>query len=590
MKKDFHRLTVVLVLFALLALCSTAQAAATLRHEFAGAPGDGSYPLYESLVLSGATLYGMTTQGGSSDRGIVYKMQTDGTGFTILHSFTGGAGDGSLPYGGLLLSGDTLYGMTNQGGFSDRGTLFSIATDGTGFTLLHTFGGKFDGTYPYGGLILDGAVLYGMTSGGGERDGGTIFKYDTGSSTLSILHSFGASGDGKAPLGELLLSGGVLYGMTPQGGASDIGTIFKINPDGTNYTLLREFSGQPADGDSPMNSLILDGSTLYGMTSLGGANNKGTIFKINTAGGDFSLLRSFAGNPGDGSNPYGKLAQGGAVLYGVTASGGSSDLGTIFKLETSGANFSLLHQFSGGVDDGCVPYGSPVLAGGILYGVTGQGGDANMGVVFSIVSTLITLRSFTGLRSGADVVLKWETGAEIANAGFHVWRSLAKAGPYAKITQTLLPAEGSPAQGANYTYTDRNRPERTWYYKLEDIDNRGKSTFHGPITVAMTAPLETNITLVSPANGSALASTPLSFSWSGEGFSGYRLQFCASENFTGRVITVPLANWVKAEAYTPTRFVWNNVRTLGKNGAAVYWRVVGKQGKTTVASEAFVLK
>ncbi|MBP7763699.1 MAG: hypothetical protein KA113_00770 [Syntrophaceae bacterium] len=205
-------------------------------------------------------------------------------------------------------------------------------------------------------------------------------------------------------------------------------------------------------------------------------------------------------------------------------------------------------------------------------------------------ATLITLRSFTGLRSGADVVLQWETGAEIANAGFHVWRSLAKAGPYARITQTLIAAEGSPSQGANYTYTDRNRPERTWYYKLEDIDNRGKSTFHGPITVAMTAPLETNITLVSPANGTPLASTPLSFSWSGEGFSGYRLQFCASENFTGRVITVPLANWVKAEAYTPSRFVWNNVKALGKNGAPIYWRVVGKQGKTVMASGAFVLR
>jgi hypothetical protein len=232
--------------------------------------------------------------------------------------------------------------------------------------------------------------------------------------------------------------------------------------------------------------------------------------------------------------------------------------------------------------------GSTIVVGAYMASAGGTFA-AGAAYVFSN-STLITLRSFTGLRSGDDVLLQWETGAEIANAGFHVWRSLAKAGPYAKITQTLLPAEGSPSQGANYTYTDRNRPERTWYYKLEDIDNRGKSTFHGPIAVAMTAPLEAAITLLSPANGSALASTPLSFSWSGEGFSGYRLQFCASENFTGRVITVPLANWVKAEAYTPSRFVWNNVKTLGKNGAAVYWRVVGKQGKTVVASGAFVLK
>jgi len=509
---------------------------------------------------------------------------------TILHDFAGGVGGGESPvYGILTLSGAALYGMTKDGGVANDGTLFKINADGTGFTLLHSFGVHPDnGRKPYGSLIMDDAMLYGTTKEGGASGYGVIFKIQADGSGYTVLHSFAGGAGGSSPFGGLTLSGSALYGTASSGGSADLGAVFKINTDGTGYTVIHSF-GTWAGGAYPCTSLTQDGATLYGTAKEGGVSGCGVIFKIQTDGSGYTVLHSFAGGAG-GSHPYGALTLSGSLLYGMTSSGGTAGYGTIFRLGADGSGYTVVHDLANWAG-GAYPYGGLTLSGNTLYGMTSEGGAVGLGVIFKLEgATLITLRSFTGLRSGDDVVLKWETGAEIANAGFHVWRSLAKAGPYARITQTLIAAEGSPSQGANYTYTDRNRPERTWYYKLEDIDNRGKSTFHGPITVAMTAPLETNITLVSPANGTPLASTPLSFSWSGEGFSGYRLQFCASENFTGRVITVPLANWVKAEAYTPSRFVWNNVKTLGKNGAAVYWRVVGKQGKTVVASGAFVLR
>jgi uncharacterized repeat protein (TIGR03803 family) len=105
-------------------------------HQFAGA--DGKQP--SSLVLSGTTLFGTTMSGGSSNRGTVFRLNTDGSAFTMLKQFTGS--DGSDPLGGLALSGTTLYGTTSSGGNSNCGTVFKLATDGREFTVLKEFTGS----------------------------------------------------------------------------------------------------------------------------------------------------------------------------------------------------------------------------------------------------------------------------------------------------------------------------------------------------------------------------------------------------------------------------------------------------------------
>jgi len=104
-------------------------------------------------------------------------MNTDGTGFALLHEFAGGVNDGSVPQGSLTLSGTTLYGMTYYGGDYGGGTVFQVNTNGTGFKLLHEFaGGVNDGRYPWGKLTLDGTMLYGTTKYGGDSDAGTVYS------------------------------------------------------------------------------------------------------------------------------------------------------------------------------------------------------------------------------------------------------------------------------------------------------------------------------------------------------------------------------------------------------------------------------
>jgi uncharacterized repeat protein (TIGR03803 family) len=94
--------------------------------------------------------------------------------FTTLHSFTGGS-DGANPYGGLILSGNTLYGTAYAGGSSGNGTVFAVNTDATGFTNLHNFTGR-GGANPYAGLVLSGHTLYGTTYSGGTGGSGTVFS------------------------------------------------------------------------------------------------------------------------------------------------------------------------------------------------------------------------------------------------------------------------------------------------------------------------------------------------------------------------------------------------------------------------------
>jgi len=125
------------------------------------------------LVLSGNTLYGTTTGGGSSGNGMVFAVNTDGSVFTNLYSFSGGS-DGGAPYAGLILSGNTLYGTTAGGGSLANGTVFALHIDGSVFTNLYNFTGGSGGGAPYAGLILSSNTLYGTTAGGGSSGKGTV--------------------------------------------------------------------------------------------------------------------------------------------------------------------------------------------------------------------------------------------------------------------------------------------------------------------------------------------------------------------------------------------------------------------------------
>ncbi len=348
---------------------------------------------YSWLILDGSgTLYGTTYQGGTTDVGTVFRVKPDGTGFQVLHSFTGGASDGMYPFSSLVVDGSgNLYGTTVNGGPSDGGTVFRVKTDGTGFQLLHSFaGGVSDGSSPFASLILDGSGnLYGTTYQGGLSNLGIVFSLKTDGTGFQLLHPFaGGVSDGSNPQASLIVDGsGNLYGTTYFGGNSNLGTVFSVKIDGTGFQLLHSFAGGASDGDTPQASLTLDGSgNLYGTTLYGGTSDAGTVFKVTTVGTLFQLLHPFAGGASDGSHPWASLIlDGSGNLLGTTGNGGPSDAGTVFRVKTDGTSYQLLHSFTGGASDGMYPYASLILDGsGNLYGTTYQGGAYNVGTVFTV--------------------------------------------------------------------------------------------------------------------------------------------------------------------------------------------------------------
>ena len=386
--KNFMRFDKILILMMCFIVClSLVSAEITILREFAGGNNDGANPYYTSLILDSGNLYGMTRYGGDSNLGTVFSLGTDGSGFSLLREFAGGVNDGGEPHGSLILdSGSSkFYGMTIYGGSaSNAGIVFSIGMDGNDFSLLHNFtSGADNGGWPQGSLILDSgsSKLYGMTKQGGDSNLGTIFSISTSGSGFTLLHEFEGY-DGKLPYGSLILDSGKLYGMTYQGGSSNLGTIFSMNPDGSSFSLLHEFAGGVDDGYKSYGSLILDSGKLYGMTPWGGDSSYGTIFSIETTGSNFSLLHEFAGGVDEGRNPRGSLILDSGKLYGMTYGGGDSDVGTVFSMGTDGSGFLLLHEFAG--NDGLNPYGSLILNSDKLYGMTYSGGGSSLGTIFSI--------------------------------------------------------------------------------------------------------------------------------------------------------------------------------------------------------------
>ncbi len=361
---------------------------------FSGTSGSylGAYPQYDSLVVSGNVAYGMTVTGGSFNYGCIFSVNTNGKNYTILHNFTGSTFDGEDPAGSLTLSGNTLYGMTAEGGSSIFGTIFTINTNGGGFTVLHDFtGNSSDGSYPRGNLTLSGSILYGMTPNGGPSNDGIIFSIKSNGSSFTIIHNFtGSSSDGTGPIGSLTLSGNTLYGMTAAGGSGNDGIIFSIDTNGNSFTDLHNFIGTSSDGASPYGGLTLSGSKLYGMTYYGGSSNYGIVFSINTNGSSFTDLHNFTGSSSDGEQPEGSLTLSGNMLYGMTLAGGSSTNGVIFSIDTNGSSFTDLHNFTGSSSDGANPLGSLTLSGNTLYGMAQVGGDSNEGIIFSLKDTIVT--------------------------------------------------------------------------------------------------------------------------------------------------------------------------------------------------------
>jgi uncharacterized repeat protein (TIGR03803 family) len=357
-------------------------AEATL-YAFSGG-SDGSYP--DSGLTAGldGDFYGTTTFGGAHNLGTVYKITAAGV-HTVLHSFTGGPHDGQHPASGLELGNDgAFYATTTAGGAFGLGTFFKITHAGVA-TMLYSFGGNGSGARPQGLTLLADGTFYGTTTSGGANDRGTVFRM-TAQGVQTVLHSFTPGSAGQTPVAGLSSnSDGYLYGVTYYGGTNDVGTIFRIAPDGTGYATLHSFAGGAADGQYPGTKLrnVADG-TLYGSTGAGGAGGVGTIFRYDPISGAARVIHSFAGGPDDGNHPSSRLRVGiDGNLYGVTFYGGSFDLGTFFRITPAGT-LTVLHSFAGGTDGRSPNSSLLVTPNGDFYGTTIAGGATNSGTVYKL--------------------------------------------------------------------------------------------------------------------------------------------------------------------------------------------------------------
>jgi uncharacterized repeat protein (TIGR03803 family) len=284
----------------------------SLLHIFSGGT-DGGNPTSSLIQGTDGRLYGTTQNGGATGNGNVFAVKTDGTGYVTLYSFSAG-NDGGNPYGGVIQGTDgRLYGTTAFDGVNNVGTVFAINPDGTGFTTLYSFTAGNDGAFPSSNLIqgTDGR-LYGTTSANGVNGFGTVFAIKLDGTNFATLGSFSGINDGAYPSGGLIQGAdGRLYGITPGSATAannSFGTVFAVNPDGTGFTTLYTFTNGN-DGAQPFGGLIqgTDGR-LYGTAAIGGTNNNGTVFAVNPDGTNFTTLYSFTGGS-DGAAPQSSLLQ-----------------------------------------------------------------------------------------------------------------------------------------------------------------------------------------------------------------------------------------------------------------------------------------
>ena len=357
---------------------------------------DGINGYYPNAITQGTdkNFYGTSEYGGvtteqagyNNGNGSAFKISSSGA-ITLIYSFY--THTGYNPYGRVVQGPDgQFYGTTYQGGYHDYGTIYK--SDGNGnVTILHHFNNYlplYEGYYPQAELIVgkDGN-LYGSTLYGGLYGNGTIFKIST-SGAFTVVHNMQGI-EGSSIVAPLLQGkDGNFYGVSYSGGVNGFGTVFKLA--GSTLTILHQFANTNGSGIYPQYGLAQDTTgNLYGTTYQGGANSIGTLYEINTTGTSFNTIYSFTSGTGNkGYYPFAGLIYSGSTMYGTTQSGGANNYGTIFKFtpSTSSVTPTDMHDFAYATDGYYPRYTLSLGPDGKFYGTALYGGPNSGGTAFSI--------------------------------------------------------------------------------------------------------------------------------------------------------------------------------------------------------------
>jgi uncharacterized repeat protein (TIGR03803 family) len=321
----------------------------TVLYSFQGGT-DGAFPA-AGLIYANGLFYGTTELGGgqkcfdsTAGCGTVFQFDPATGAETTLYPFGNGGVHGELVLAGVTLVNGVLYGTTSEGGTGQVGNIYSYNLGSGIGSNLYSFTGYPDQDFPEAGLANFDNTLYGTTTGEAQ-DFGSVFAFAPQSGIETLLHHFSGL-DGAHPLAGLVAYKGMLYGTTAAGGETqhDAGTVFKINPRTGAESVVYSFGSTANDGISPAAGLIVVGKMLYGTTMHGGgyagcpggSEGCGTIFEVDPATGQETVLYSFTGKTDEGNPAAGLLYKNGA-FYGTTAVNGVNSCynklgcGTVFK-------------------------------------------------------------------------------------------------------------------------------------------------------------------------------------------------------------------------------------------------------------------
>lgn len=355
----------------------------TVLYNFTGTSGTagGSYPT--TIVQYGSTAYGIATYGGANNKGTIYSFSLNSPNtFNKLYDFSSNTVQGFAPASIIINStGTTLYGVAAGGGATGDGAIFSLLT-----TPPYTYTKIFDFTYATSGsspnqLVISGSNLYGYTISGSINGTGSLFSITTSGTGYSLLYSTQAVGGGYSnKIISLAISGTTLYFSTNYDSTS-YGTIYSIPVTGGAATTLRTC----AAANAVPNNLTISGSTIYFSTQTATPGSPITyanwqICSITTAGASFTQLTSLttAANVAPLS-----IILSGSTLYASSNIGGANNYGALYSTPTSvSSSPTLLYSFNGQPTDGYIPFVN-IFYNSTLFGVTYYGGTSNLGTIFS---------------------------------------------------------------------------------------------------------------------------------------------------------------------------------------------------------------
>jgi uncharacterized repeat protein (TIGR03803 family) len=278
-----------------------------------------------------------------------------------------------------------FYGMTSEGGEFNAGTIFKMNRNDTILTVIKNFEIEFEGIQPFGDLCeANNGKLYGLTYYGGIYNLGVLFEWDPVTNIYIKKIDFNGTENGSQPKGSLIKAeNGKLYGMTSAGGAQNRGVLFEWDPAQNSFLKKLDFEDYAYERSTNDLMQAYNGK-LYGMNRAGSYDD-GNIFEWDPVTNIYTIKFHFDEYT-TGEFPLGKLTQAGnGKLYGIVQYGGRNQKGVVFVWNPASGDFSIINDFDDSSNIG-YPKGSLVLAdNGKLYGMTEEGGVGSFGYGSGII-------------------------------------------------------------------------------------------------------------------------------------------------------------------------------------------------------------